>query len=203
MNELDHEKFWAGRFGDEYINRNNSDQLLVSKMGIFKKILSSVTQLNSVLELGCNIGLNLCSISKLIPQADLYGVEINEKAVRLARQNKEFNIYHQSIIGFTSPHQYDFVFTAGVLIHIPPCHLKKVYGTLYNLSSKYILIYEYYNPTPVEIQYRGNVDKLFKRDFAGELLDRYSELKLVDYGFVYRRDPKNPDDDLTWVLMEK
>jgi hypothetical protein len=28
-------------------------------------------------------------------------------------------------------------------------------------------------------------------------------LRLVDYGFVYRRDPAHPQDDLTWFLLEK
>ena len=35
------------------------------------------------------------------------------------------------------------------------------------------------------------------------MLDRYSDLKLVDYGFVYRRDPNFRQDDATWFLMEK
>ena len=62
---------------------------------------------------------------------------------------------------------------------------------------------EYYNPTPVEVTYRGNTGKLFKRDFAGELLDKYSDLELVDYGFIYHRDNCFPQDDITWFLMEK
>jgi len=44
---------------------------------------------------------------------------------------------------------------------------------------------------------------LFKRDFAGEMLERFADLKLLDYGFVYRRDPNFPQDDITWFLLEK
>ncbi len=69
-------------------------------------------------------------------------------------------------------------------------------------SKKYILIAEYYNPTPVEMEYRGHREKLFKRDFAGEMMDQYNDLTLVDYGFVYHRDPF-PQDDITWFLMKK
>ena len=36
--------------------------------------------------------------------------------------------------------------------------------------------------------YRGHTARLFKRDFAGEMLDRFSDLRLVDYGFRYHRD---------------
>jgi spore coat polysaccharide biosynthesis protein SpsF len=45
--------------------------------------------------------------------------------------------------------------------------------------------------------------RLWKRDFAGEMLDRFPDLKVVDYGFVWRRDPIAPMDDITWVLLEK
>ena len=54
-----------------------------------------------------------------------------------------------------------------------------------------------------KLPYRGHAGKLFKRDFAGELLERYADLSLVDYGFVYRRDPNFRQDDLTWFLLEK
>ena len=62
---------------------------------------------------------------------------------------------------------------------------------------------EYYNPSPVAIMYRGHDDRLFKRDFCGELLDKYKDLELVDYGFCYRRDPVFQQDDMTWFLMRK
>ena len=95
------------------------------------------------------------------------------------------------------------VFIKGVLIHINPKYLDLVYKKLYNTSKKYILIAEYYNPTPVEINYRGHEGKLFKRDFAGEMMDKYSNLKLVDYGFSYHRDNNFIQDDITWFLLEK
>ena len=67
----------------------------------------------------------------------------------------------------------------------------------------YPFLAKYYSPTPVSISYRGHKDRLFKRDFAGELLDKYSDLKLVDYGFLYHRDYYFQKDDLTWFLLEK
>ena len=50
---------------------------------------------------------------------------------------------------------------------------------------------------------RSHAGRLFKRDFAGELLDRYSDLELVDYGFQYHRDSDFPADDTTWFLLRK
>lgn len=34
-------------------------------------------------------------------------------------------------------------------------------------------------------------------------MDRYPDLELVDYGFIYHRDNVFPGDDITWFLMEK
>jgi pseudaminic acid biosynthesis-associated methylase len=95
------------------------------------------------------------------------------------------------------------VFTKGVLIHLSPEVLPAVYEKMYESSARYICVAEYYNPTPVEINYRGHGERLFKRDFAGELLDKYPNLRLVDYGFSYHRDPQFPQDDITWFLLEK
>lgn len=81
--------------------------------------------------------------------------------------------------------------------------LDNVYDLMYNTSNKYICIAEYYNPKPVEIEYRGYKERLYKRDFAGEMLDRYPDLKLVDYGFVYNRDNNFPMDDFNWFLLSK
>ena len=39
--------------------------------------------------------------------------------------------------------------------------------------------------------------------FAGELLDAYPDLELVDYGFQYHRDHNFPADDSTWFLLKK
>lgn len=91
----------------------------------------------------------------------------------------------------------------GVLIHINPDELPRVYDKIIQSSRKYILVVEYYNPSPMTVTYRGYSERLFKRDFAGEILARYPELRLLDYGFVYHGDKNFPQDDLTWFLIEK
>ena len=97
----------------------------------------------------------------------------------------------------------DISLIKGVLIHINPDMLQLVYQKLYDASSKYILIAEYYNPSPVTINYRGHEDRLFKREFAGEFIEKYPDCILIDYGFSYRNDPVFPQDDITWFLIQK
>ncbi len=203
--KTEQEEFWAGEFGDSYIERNNSSNCLSYSVGIFSKILSCIPgeRIRTCLELGSNIGLNLRALHLLIPELMSSAVEINAKAAMECSKIPNNNVYNESILTFSSDIQFDLTFTAGVLIHINPNMLKNVYEILYNNSSRYVLIHEYYNPTPVEVTYRGNKGRLFKRDFAGEFMDLYPGVKLINYGFVYHRDKNFPSDDSTWFLMEK
>lgn len=203
--KTEQEQFWAGNFGNEYVDRNKNEQLISGNIALFAKIFACTEKVRSVFELGANIGLNLIAIKHLLPDATLSAVEINKKAVAgLKKVLKEAVVYQQSILDFSwdAPPQ-DLVFIKGVLIHINPDMLSQVYQSLYRLSKRYICIVEYYNPTPISVSYRGHENRLFKRDFAGEMMDKYSDLRLVNYGFVYHRDLNFPLDDLTWFLLEK
>ena len=58
-------------------------------------------------------------------------------------------------------------------------------------------------PRPVRFPTAATATASSSATSAGEILDRYPSLQLVDYGFAYRRDPNFPQDDITWFLMEK
>ena len=200
--KTDQENFWAGSFGDEYIERNNSDALLMSKVALWSNMLRAANGITSVLELGCNIGLNLVALQRLQPGIRVMGYEINEKAAEIARKNTNADVVCSSILGQLDCSSFDLTFTAGVLIHVNPNNLSNVYKNLYDKSNRYVLVAEYYNPSPVTINYRGNEDRLFKRDFAGDMIEGFG-MKLVDYGFAYKRDNWAAQDDITWFLLEK
>lgn len=200
----DQENFWAGEFGHDYINRNKGDLLLAANLNFFVKALKQAGKITSCHEFGANIGMNMRALKLLYPEANLSAVEINPEASKiLAEFLGEENVFEGSIFDYPVKKQFDLALIKGVLIHINPDMLDKVYQKLYEASARYILVCEYYNPSPVAINYRGHSDRLFKRDFAGELMDKYSDLTLVDYGFAYKRDPAFPQDDITWFLMEK
>lgn len=169
--KTDQENFWAGEFGNDYIDRNKSAQLLASNLEYFAKSLRAAVDISSVIEFGANIGMNLKALKLLRPEIKLQGVEINKDAAEILEDviGKE-NVFLESILDFESKAQSDLVLLKGVLIHINPDALDDLYQTIYNTSNKYILIGEYYNPAPVSINYRGHENRLFKRDFAGELL---------------------------------
>jgi pseudaminic acid biosynthesis-associated methylase len=202
--KTEQEQFWSGNFGTEYIQRNKSDHLLASNLNFFSKALDKIESIDSVVEFGANIGMNLKALKLLYPHQEQYAVEINPDAAKeLAQLIDGKNIFNGSILDFVPAKKTTLSLIKGVLIHINPEVLQDVYTRLYEASKKYILICEYYNPTPVSINYRGHSDKLFKRDFAGEFMDKYPDVELINYGFTYRRDPVFPQDDITWFLMRK
>lgn len=202
--KTEQEAFWAGAFGNEYIERNKSNELLASNLNFFSIALAKIQPIAEVIEFGSNIGMNLKALSLLFPGKKFSGIEINQLAANeLSTVIGKENVFNCSIFDFSPSKKYDLAFIKGVLIHINPEQLDLVYQKLYSSSNKYILIAEYYNPSPVMIPYRGNEDRLFKRDFAGEMLTKYTDLTLVDYGFAYRNDPVFPQDDITWFLLEK
>lgn len=197
------EQLWAGEFGNDYIVRNRDTALLDSNRALFAKILSHTQGLTSAIELGPNIGNNLRALHDLAPAVELHGVEINATAAAEIQAWGGATVEVASLLDFVPSRQWDLSFTKGVLIHLPPESLPDTYAKLVAASSRYVMVCEYYNPTPVEVPYRGHEHALFKRDFAGEILDAHPDLLLVDYGFTYHRDPLHPLDDSTWFLMEK
>ena len=198
------ESFWAGGFGDDYIRRNQGDELLASNLDFFAKALRGTARLDSCIEFGANVGMNLKALKLLYPKLRMHGVEINNQAANQLRETiPEGNIHNTSILDFYPSETCDLAIIKGVLIHINPDVLPVVYGRLIDSTRRYLLVAEYYNPTPVSIPYRGHSDRLFKRDFAGEMMDIYPQLQLIDYGFAYHRDPSFPQDDITWFLLEK
>lgn len=195
------EAAWAGKMGDDYTERQT---LTIESRRIWlSRTLDNINPLpETIIEFGAGTGDNLRALRLLLPEAHLTALELNLKAmgqidadlVRLG------SILDPDLGG---EDEWDLCMTRGLLIHIPPEKLPIAYATLYHCSEHYILIAEYYSPKPVEIEYRGQMGLLWKRDFAGEMMDRYPDLKLVDYGFVYDRDPIAPQDNVTWFMMEK
>lgn len=202
--KTEQENFWAGAFGTEYIQRNRGDKLLASNLAVFARVLAKTDKLTSCIEFGANIGMNLRALKLLYPEQEQHAVEINPQAAAgLRAWMPPANVHEASLLDFTPSRTWDLVLIKGVLIHVQPDSLPIVYELLHGATRRYLLVCEYYNPTPVSILYRGHPDRLFKRDFCGELLDHHGDLRLVDYGFVYHRDPNFPQDDMNWFLLDK
>jgi pseudaminic acid biosynthesis-associated methylase len=199
---------WQSEFGWDYAQRNNNqieeyDQRLLLRD--WSRILRSadLLSIDSVLEVGCSIGRNLTALSNLV-SGPVQGVEPNEKAVKTAQER----LSDRGIIvrrGTAFDLQFgdasvDMVFTAGVLIHIHPEDLKKATDEIVRVAKNYVVCIEYFSHEPVEISYRGMNGFLFKRDFGRWYVENYPQLKVMDYGFLWKLF--NSCDNCVWQLFE-
>ena len=147
------EDLWRGEFGDRYHERHEERRAEIVERNteffsaIYEK--SIFGYLDNALEFGAGAGLNLLAWERIfdVPAADLAGVEINAGVCEEMR-NAGFTVYEQSFIDDASwePGTYDLVLTKGVLIHLDEMDLPTAYKALYQATSQYILICEYFAP---------------------------------------------------------
>lgn len=196
------ETAWAGEHGDSYNRRSPGDE--ESNYHFFQRALDRLPVVpDSILELGAGQGANVRALDRLFPRAAITALELNRQALEVLHATAPARrVIGASILDWEPDTAWELVLTKGLLIHINPDEIRIAYEVMHRAASRWILIAEYYNPTPVNVIYRGRDDLLWKRDFAGEMLERYDDLRLLDYGFAYRRD-RHPQDDITWFLMEK
>lgn len=203
-NKTEQEEFWANTYATDYIKKNSDfDEFTGQKA--WQVMLSKTDSISTILECGCNIGRNIKFLNNIIPSAKKSIIELSKSAYDFVINNMEIqNSFNGSIIeSELSGHTFDLVFTMGVLIHIHPDNLLDNMQRMFLYSKKYILIGEYFNRTPTMIEYQGQKDKLFKRDF-GKLFVENFDVTVVDYGFLWGHIyDKAGFDDVTWWLFEK
>jgi pseudaminic acid biosynthesis-associated methylase len=166
---------WAGQFGNDYTDRNGEipwrDEFWAS---VLPKDIATVH------EIGCNIGTNLEAIQRVRPEISVTGMDINENAVKLARE-RGLDVYNPD---GTRPYQRAcLIFTVGVLIHLRTPRLITMLRQMYQQTFRYVFFAEYYNAYDIEVPYRGERGVLYKRDFGKifETLSAYA-ITLVDEG---------------------
>src|SRR3954470_12032612 len=77
------EALWAGEFGDAYIERNKDAE--TGRRSFWEEQLARL-EVQSVLEVGCNIGGNLRWIAGFLGPEKVAGVDVNAKALDLLRE---------------------------------------------------------------------------------------------------------------------
>ncbi len=198
---------WRGDFGNDYIERNRAtEERIRTRVRAYGEILAHTagSPPQSILECGCNIGLNLRALRHLTG-ATLMAIEPNSRARQIAADDAVLaaeHLYDATLARLPlQDASVDLVFTSGVLIHVPPDDLERAYHEMYRVSSRYLLTIEYFSPKPEVIPYRGQDDLLFKRDFGGTWLDLYPSLEPLAQGFFWKRTTGM--DDVTWWLFRK
>lgn len=191
---------WQGEFGRAYTDRNVHDPL--DRLAAFTTMLEGI-EARRVLEVGCNRGHNLVTLHMLLgPGAEIVGIEPNAYALSLARAASDETSAlrgQADDIPFKDAY-FDLVFTAGVLIHVPPEDLGSCLDEIHRVSRRYILAIEYFAPEETTIAYRGHDDLLWKRDFLTHYRTRFPTLEPVRSGYWGLEDGF---DRCHWWLLEK
>ena len=200
------ENFWSDEYAQDYITKNlEFDNSLGAEAWLSMLGGIGEEKINNYLECGCNVGRNLDQLKLVFPRLEPSIIEISKPAFDYVKSRHKLHYsYNGAILDSTFPSGYfDLVFTMGVLIHINPDQLLENLKYIFDYSKKYILIGEYFNRTPVTIEYQGQRDRLFKRDF-GKLFIENFPVTLVDYGFLWGHVyDKAGFDDITWWLFSK
>jgi pseudaminic acid biosynthesis-associated methylase len=196
------EALWAGEFGDAYVDRN-----LDAESGRSEFWREQIERLGveSVLEVGCNVGGNLRWIADLIGAENVAGVDVNEKALELLRERVpgvDARIARGGELPFEAG-SFDLVFTTGVLIHQDPeTQLEPMMREIVRCARRYVVCGEYHAEELTEVPYRGEEGALFKQDFGALYQRMFPELELVSEGFLSPREGRW--DDLTyWIFSKK
>jgi len=198
---------WQGEFGDQYADRN---AITMDNIRIRVRTLAPIWRLmrfeepRSILECGCNVGLNLLGLHQ-ITGADLFAIEPNAKARAKAVEAGAIKPAHLKEASLDAvpfgDASMDLVFTSGVLIHVAPERLDTALDEVYRVSRRWVLLIEYFSKEQEMVPYRGETDLLFKCDFGARMLDRHPDLVPVDEGFYWNRT--TGFDDTNWWLFRK
>jgi pseudaminic acid biosynthesis-associated methylase len=193
------EALWSEEFGDRYVERNRTAS---AHREPFWRRLHEAHAFTSALEVGCNLGGNLHWLAQLVEPRDVWGVDINARALREARAAlPDVNAVYSPArsLPFRDA-RFDLTFSTGVLIHQPPEALPVVMGEIVRCSRRYVLCGEYYAEEPTEVPYRGERGALFKRDWGALYASLFPELRLLEQRF----EPRSSGwDDVTFWLFEK
>ncbi len=191
------ERLWGGEFGDAYVDRNAGPD---TRAPFWRRLLERYP-VERVLEVGCNIGRNLQWIVEKVPPRQVYGIDVNEKALAMVRNRLQVNATWS--VARELPFRdrwFDLAFTAGVLIHQPEDALLEVMYEVVRCSRRYVLCLEYFAEQTVEVPYRGQTGALFKRDYGRLYAESFPALRQLETGFLGKDQGW---DDVTWWLFEK
>lgn len=151
---------WSSAFGDMYTDRNQVDWR--DREQFWYDIMVQ-TGARSVFEMGANCGWNLSAIRRQYPDVTVMGNDVNQRAVIQARM-AGLEVEHKFDIDVMS--KFELVFTAGVLIHVPPDDLKATMQAIIDKSYRYVLAVEYNAYKETEVEYRGESGMLWKRPYG-------------------------------------
>jgi len=148
ISELKKEKndarnFWKEELHESYSKKvPQTDKIISSIKKHCNPLNENKNNLISVFEFGCHTGRNLFYIKKAFPQLKIFGIDINEKAIKTGKEKFGVPIRFgdEQYLSTIPDNSYDFVFTVSVIDHL--VEPEKVCKELTRISKKYIVMLE-------------------------------------------------------------
>jgi len=182
---------WVSEYRDIHNNNikiSGTDSNYFSEFKIIKvKEHEHNSENIKILDLGCGDGNSEIYFRKYFPSAKIYGIDISEKSIAIAKSRNipecYFNVYDGENIPYDD-NVFDIIFIAGVLHHIDEKYhhsiLKSCYRVLKNSGRIYVFEHNPYNPITRKIV----KDCVFDKDAKLVTAKNISE-KLKNVGFNF------------------
>lgn len=208
---------WTSDFGRAYTDRNPSTpeamdvlwqkSVGVRKSDVFRQFLSPERLISGrVLEVGCNVGIQLQLLGSVNPGLSLHGLEPQSYALRKARESNHEACFIPGT-AFDIPFKdgyFDIVMTNNMLIHVHPDDLPRALAEIHRCSRRFIFLYEYFSEEPRTIIYRNEANLLWKMNYRDRYLSQFSDLRCAEERRLHYADPDGPVELIDQVcLLEK
>ncbi len=153
-----------------------------SAPNIYNLAIGKIKNINSILEFGCNNGVNLEYFMKRNKKLSTVGIDINPIAKELEKKFRQYKGYvsDENILEKFDVNQFSLSFTSSVLDHIPD--EKNVKNILMNLShiSKFVILNEPFLDGVV-----GDVSDKYRYQVKSGLVDRRKSFAKYSYFWNY------------------
>ncbi len=137
--------------------------VIQEKLADFIYHITLALNAKKILEVGCNVGNNLASFPS---KSNVCGLDMNKVALEISKKKyPNFKFKDGSLLKMPfEDSEFDFVFSRGVLIHIPNSDMPDVINEMLRVSKKWICNLEYFGEDGKMISWKRGNDLLWYRD---------------------------------------
>jgi len=146
------EQFWKRwRFRKDDPSGKFCEQILHPHRDFLVERISSYPW-ETLLEIGCNKGVNLYLLGRKFPERKLYGVDINSYSIEKGRNwfkkeqllNVNLGIAKADNLSCFADKTIDLSLTNSTLIYVAPSRIKRVLREIIRITRKWVILFEWY-----------------------------------------------------------
>lgn len=151
--------------------------------------LGHIKTLKSVVEIGCADGYRLDHLQMLYTCA-AYGCDLSSEAIEAGKakySHVDLQVCDMTQLNYADG-MADLVIARGVLMYLPHKQLVKALSEMIRVSSKYILIRDWFADTPFKTEFGFSPGKYIYHHNIPALIESMASITILDSEYI------NPDD---------